>query len=557
MRAEYIKIHNFRTFADIEVKLSSYSLLIGANNSGKSNVIDAIRIFYEKDIKYEENRDFPKFETEDNESWIEIQFRPSEDEFKLLKEDYRLLDGTFKVRKYLQSSERDDEGKPKNGIYAYVGGNISNSRFYGAKNVQQAKFGEIIYIPAVSKLDEHTKLTGPSAFRDLINAVLKKIMIVSPSYSELKTAFEQFGSKLKTETTSDGQSLSLIETEITNEISDWGTSFELFINPITPEDLVKSLVGHQVQDRALGQSLDPKCYGQGFQRHLIFTLIKLSARYTAPDKKVTPKDFSPQLTWLLFEEPEAFLHPGQIDILDISLREISNSDGSQVLITTHSPEFVSMNIEDLPALIRLCKDGKYTVVGQVTDATLSTLFFDNQRDLADWLAAGIPIHPDDLMIDMESIKYALWLDPRRCSAFFANKVLLVEGPTETALIRYLLGMGQMPGPIGGVFILDTMGKFNLHRFMNLLRELRIYHAVLYDYDNGKYPNVDNTILAAKNAYTINVDMFPQDIEGFLGIPHAGRDHRKPQHVMYYLNQGKIPQECLNDLILKIRMLLGC
>ncbi|MDW8289067.1 MAG: AAA family ATPase, partial [Flammeovirgaceae bacterium] len=74
MRAVAIKIHNFRTFADAELSLSPYSLLVGANNTGKSNLIDAIRVFYEKDIKYEEGRDFPKFPVADKESWIEIQF---------------------------------------------------------------------------------------------------------------------------------------------------------------------------------------------------------------------------------------------------------------------------------------------------------------------------------------------------------------------------------------------------------------------------------------------------------------------------------------------------
>jgi hypothetical protein len=162
-------------------------------------------------------------------------------------------------------------------------------------------------------LDDHTKLTGPSALRDLINSVLKKIMDSSSAYGELKSAFNEFGGKLKNEVTGEGHSLSGIETAISQDIQDWGTSFELFVNPVTPDDLVKTLVGHRVHDKALGQTQDPKSYGQGFQRHLIFTLIKLSARYMTPDRTSTSKEFSPQLTWLLFEEPEAFLHPSQID----------------------------------------------------------------------------------------------------------------------------------------------------------------------------------------------------------------------------------------------------
>ena len=558
MRAIAITIHNFRTFAHAELRLSPYSLLVGANNTGKSNLIEAIRVFYEKDIKYEEGRDFPKFPTVDKESWIEIQFEPSPAEFALLKDEYRLPDGTFRVRKYLQSSETDDEGNPKNGIYAYVGGTLSNSRFYGAKNVQQGKFGEVIHIPSVSKLDEHTKLTGPSALRDLINNVLKKIMGSSPAYTALKSAFDDFESALKTETTPDGQSLQKLESEISAEINEWGTSFELFVTPIAPDELVKNLVGHGIKDHTLGQTQDTKSYGQGFQRHLIFTLIRLAARYNAPPAvSTTKKDFSPRLTWILFEEPEAFLHPSQIDALNASMGKIAADEGSQILITTHNPQFVSRNIEDLPSLARLCKTGAQSTIKQVSNAALQSILATNQQDLAKWQAASIQIEPDDFQVDMESVKYALWLNPLRCSAFFANRILLVEGATEAALIGYMLNEGQIPNPSGGVFVFDAIGKYNIHRFMNLFGEFGIPHAVLYDHDSGKPTGIpiETTIQASQNACTIGIDHFGQDLETYLGIPPAGRHDRKPQHVMWHFKQGKIDSAKLSGLAGKIRALL--
>lgn len=555
MRVVSIKIHNFRTFADVELHLTPYSLLLGTNNAGKSNLIDAIRVFYEKDISYDESRDFPKFATSDTEVWIEIQYKPTAEEFATLKDDYQLSDGTFRVRKYLQSTEADSEGKTKTGIYAYVGGNLSNARFYGAKNIQQGKLGEIIYIPAVSKLDDHTKLTGPSALRDLVNAVLKKIMGSSVAYTKLKAAFDEFETVIKTETTEDGQSLQRLEADITDEINGWGTSFKFSVNPISPDELIKSLIGHGVQDHALDKIQDTKSYGQGFQRHLIFTLIRLSARYKNPP--VATKDFSPRMTWILFEEPEAFLHPGQIDVLDESLDKIIMDEGNQVLITTHSPRFVSRNIADLPALIRLCKTTAETSAKQISREILDSILNTNQHDLSAWKAAGIPIHPDDLQMDMESVKYALWLNPHRCSAFFANKILLVEGATESALIGYMFEEGLIHNPTGGVFIFDSIGKYNIHRFMNLFGELGIPHAVLYDHDNGKTTGglVESTINSSINGFTLGIDCFGQDLEAFLGIPPAGRADRKPQHVMYHLKQGKIAEDKLKGLASKVQTLL--
>lgn len=556
MRAETIKIHNFRTFDDAEFIVNPYTLFIGANNAGKSNLIDAIRVFYEKDIKFDESRDFPKFPTSDQESWIEIKFRPSIQELAALKTEYKSPDNTFLVRKYLLTNEKDDDNKSKSGgIFAYINGQISNSRFYGAKNVQQGKFGEVIYIPAVSKLDDHTRLTGPSALRDLLNSVLKKVVDTSPSYKELVTAFETFGSNIKSEETQEGTSLQKIENDISQELEEWSTSFELFLNPVAADEIVKSLIGHRIQDKVLGQSMDPRCFGQGFQRHLIFTLIKLSSRYSAPLKSPNQKEFSPELTWILFEEPEAFLHPSQIEVMDASLRTITENESTQIIISTHNPEFVSLNIEDLPSLIRICRSGQSSSVSQIDQDTLNSIISENQRDLESWKASGIGINDDDLQMDMECLKYALWLDSRRCGVFFANKVLLVEGATETALFRYLYDKKMISHPPGGVFFFDTLGKYNIHRFMNLLGELKIQHSILYDGDNGKNPAIDLTIHSSENQYTIGIDCFPIDLEEFLCIQHADKPHRKPQHVMFCINQNKVKPEKLVELANKINKLL--
>jgi len=42
--------------------LMDYSLIVGPNNAGKSTIIDAIRVFYEKDgYKYKWDRDKPYY----------------------------------------------------------------------------------------------------------------------------------------------------------------------------------------------------------------------------------------------------------------------------------------------------------------------------------------------------------------------------------------------------------------------------------------------------------------------------------------------------------------
>ena len=556
MIVKSIRIHNFRTFDDGEITLCPYSSLVGANNSGKTNIIDALRVFYEKDLKYQESRDFPKFEVAGREVWVEIEYLPSTEEFQSLKDEYKLANSTFRVRKYFQSSEKDAEGKLKSGIYAYTGGSLSDSRFYGAKNVQQGKLGDIIYIPAVSKLDETTKLTGPSPLRDLLNSVVKRVMENSASYASLKESFEAFEKGIKNESTSDGQSLARLEKDITKEISDWGTRFELTIGAVSPDDLVKGLVDHRIFDSDLGVCQESKCYGQGFQRHLIFTLIRLAAKYTSEKPTPSRKEFSPEMSVILFEEPEAFLHPAQIAVLDQSIRTLTKSPGTQVLISTHNPLFVSRSIQDLPSLTRLHRDGAKARPYRVSEEQLANIIFLNQDALKAWVASGILLSEDDLTTEMETLKYSLWLDSRRCAGFFANRILLVEGQTEVALFDYLINSGQIKVPREGVFIFDSLGKFNIHRFMNLFASLGIPHSVLYDDDNGKNAIVSSTIQNAKNGLTIGIDSFPKDIEDFLGIPPADKPHKKPQHVMYQVAQGKVSADRMDELCTKVAKVLS-
>lgn len=140
-------------------------MLVGENNVGKTNIFTALRLFYEDNLKYQKEIDFPKLDT-DEESWVELAFETTEDEQESLKDEYRSQDKILKVRRYFQSKDRAVKTNQSN-IYAYESGKLSQSLFYGARNVSMAKLGSIIYIPAVSKTDEAVKLSGPSPFPHL------------------------------------------------------------------------------------------------------------------------------------------------------------------------------------------------------------------------------------------------------------------------------------------------------------------------------------------------------------------------------------------------------
>lgn len=549
-----IKIHNFRSISECTLKLADYSLLIGANNAGKSNVMDVLRIFYEKGLKYESSRDFPKFETDDRESWMEIEYKLSDDEYTNLKDEWRQPENTLKIHKNFETSQKGSDGKIKLGIYAYnQEGQISNDYFYGAKNVQQGKLGNIIFIPAASKLDEHTKLTGPSPLRELINDILKKLIKTSGAFKKLTAEFQLFSKGIKEEETDENKSLLGLEEDITSSLTEWDAKFELDVAPVTEADIVKNLISYKIVNTDIDERMEASQFGQGFQRHLIFTLIRTAAKYQAPSTPLKKKEFKPDLTVLLFEEPEVFLHPIQQSILCRSLKTVGSTDGQQVLISSHSPYFVSHHTDDLPSIIRLNKQSHCTNTGQIDSITLKEIFVNNRR-INDLIAAA---DDDDFKEEMETVKYFLWLNSERCGIFFAQQVLLVEGATERVLLNYLFDIGKLEMPNGGVFVLDCFGKYNIHRFMNLLEPFKINHSVLFDGDGDTdvHKLIRTLIDDSKNRYTRKIDRFTSDIESFLDIEKSAQAHRKPQHVMFKVMNGQVSEEKIVQLIDKVNALI--
>lgn len=552
MKAVEIKIHNFRSILDATIRLEPLSLIAGANNAGKSNVVDAIRLFY-SDLKWDQERDTPKVPTGDTESWVEIEFQPTQDEIAQLKDEYKSATGTFRVRNYV-SPGRAADGKARVGYYAYEQDRLSDNLFYGAKNVGTGKVGRVVYIPAVSKIDDNTKLTGPSVLRELVGEVLHKVVANSPAYQALTRAFGTFEGEIKTQQSDDGRSLQMLELEITDAIKGWDAAFTLGIQSVQPDEILKSLIKPQLTDETHGGEVDQSRFGAGFQRHLIYTLIKLAAHHSHPPK--TPadgkKEFSPQLTWILFEEPEAFLHPSQEEVLFDSLLELVNDQVTQVLLTTHSSRFVSRSMNDLTRLIRLRRDVGVTSSYQISQAQLDQLF--NDALVADDTITPIGTSPEDVnkAAMMAALKTELWLQPTRTAAFFCQRVILVEGPSEAALYSYLTTRRIFAPPVKGLSVIDCMGKYNIHRFVALLSGFGIDHSVLYDGDNGGAHDVEVTaaIHQMKTSFTKRITRLDCDLETELGITPLQRhlDHRKPQHVLYHLESAIVDEAKLAVVI---------
>ena len=551
MRLNGVKIHNFRGILDQDIELKNYSLLVGANNSGKSTFIDAVRAFYEKDgFKFNKAKDFPYFATKDKESWIELTFQLNDDEYESLADDYKLSSRELNVRRYFQASEKVREGK----IFAYRNdGKLSDEPFYGARNVQAGKFGELVYIPAVSTVDEYAKLSGPSALRNLLTNIMGDVVKDGQAYENFVNSVSDFGNTVRDERTQDDRSLSGLENSLNELLKSWDTKFALSISPPSAAEVIRQMIDWELVDNAHGKPQYIDHYGTGFQRHFIYSLIQISSRYTGEKPAKKSKDFTPVMNLVLFEEPEAFLHPPQQDILARKLMSLASSNQMQIVCATHSAHFVSKNTDYIPSIVRLSRQDGLVIKYQIDEDSWKHIVESNQ-EIND-IAKKHPkmkrlLDSDDLKPEMEAVKHFLWLNADRSSIFFANHVLLVEGPTEVAIINRLISDGKINDGDCGLSVVDCIGKYNIHRFMNLLSHLGIPHSVIYDDDNNKneHEDINNLIETSKHpTFTLKSKRIMGDIETILGLPVSNADHRKPQHAMYLYEIGGIDEAKLSEL----------
>lgn len=574
MNIKSLKIHNFRSIKDAFFNLYDYSILVGSNNAGKTNIFTALRIFYEDHISFNERIDFPKFEIDDNESWIDIEFLLTDMESNNLKEEYKNPGNILKVRKYLKSDNKDKVKSKQSNIYAYEKSFLSDNLFYGAKNIGHTKLGSILYIPEVTKTDENLKLSGPSPLRNVISFVMSKVTKTSESFENLRKAFKDFNINFEQEASKDGFSLTKLKEDINYELKEWDVEFGFNINPIKPEQIIKNLVSHYAVDKHLDGEIEVKSFGQGLQRHLIYTLIKLSSQYVEI-KTYKQKEFSPEFNFILFEEPEAFLHPSQQENLNRSLRSLSSEQGTQVVISTHSPFFISRNIEEISSLAKLKRENGITQIFQVSENIRNAIISENNE-----LALLFKTKLNDPTIDSrtkekikrklgdtdnikrmeeESIRYQLWLDSERCCGFFAESVIICEGASEKVFLEYLLKSKWTDLSERKLYVLDSMGKYNIHRYMNLFKELGITHSILADKDKNDniHKIINQFILDNRNPFTKGIYFFKNNIEAFLEInpPPKNRRDKKPLNIMWNYFKNKISDEKLNELNKIIRDLI--
>jgi len=206
--------------------------------------------------------------------------------------------------------------------------------------------------------------------------------------------------------------------------------------------------------------------GHGTIRTAIFTLLLMRDVAEKFERKVGRKDYM-----VLFEEPELFLYPKIIKQLRDLIYQVSEDNlPYQVLCASHSASMIDIS-KPKSSIVRLVEESNRTRIYQVNDEFLKQ-------------AKGIK---SDLELRQEMFE-VLRFNPFICESFYADEVLLVEGPTEEIIARAFL---QYEGPQKDLFVLNCGTVSNIPFYQRIFSRFNIKYHIIFDTDKAVVSGVDS------------------------------------------------------------------
>lgn len=431
-----LKVSNFRKLAKTEMEFQpGLNVLVGANNIGKTAVIDALR-----SLLAGHDEPYPRLDAEDihcpkggvpsGDIVFQYLFRglDADDEADFLAALKPSATGELEAHITVRYSEPDKVGRLR--VKRWCGDHedvgltsdmMENLRGVYLPPLRDASQG--LRPSRASRLSRLFQLLADEQGREGINAELKK----------LDEALKQ-------------------RPPIINTHSAIATRHGSMLGPQLAQALEIGLSASDFHRLASRLSLSVDTFeieqnGLGFN-NLIFMAVVLSELAKNPDASYRS---------LIVEEPEAHLHPQLQAILLRYLESVQTTAGEkpvQIFVTSHSPNFAS--IADLDSLTCLVDAGP-------TIETFSPRY----------IAFGIG----------KREKLRRYLDVTRAELFFARRVIFVEGAAELMLTSVLAEKVGFKLREHAVSLISVEG-LNFDSFLPLFGEkaLKIPVAVITDAD---------------------------------------------------------------------------
>lgn len=430
MKFETIQIQNFRNFKDIKIKLSNKNVFFGMNDVGKTNFLFALRFVFDKSIRKNgfSNSDFYNKDTSNPiEIIVKINIKDinDEDNAKIrsrIKGNIRSSQDSVYIKLEATYNESEMSADP----ILYWGGDLS-------------ELGEIRTRGYTTDLDSIFNVFYINAYVDLYRFFKKNATTL-----------------LKNDDKSDALKMEKIRNTIdmlNNKISSLSgiKKFEKEVSPryqLYRNDSIEIKVKSEIAVNGLYENVIPyirqegtdnlyPTSGEGRKKLLVYSIYGLLAENEEATK----------INLFLIEEPGNHLHRA----LQLSLSRylFNESDSKYLFLTTHSSLILTeMNQVNL---VRIYNSNKINS---------ASIFYE---------------------VPKEYKNLRLKLNKGLSEAIFADRVLLVEGPSEEVLFSRVLRAVNPCYEIQGIYILPVLG-INFKRYIDILHALNICCIVKTDND---------------------------------------------------------------------------
>ena len=525
MRLREVRIKNFRNLVDVTVPVGDATVLIGANNSGKTAFLEAVRIaltrnpaargqvFHGYDYHMSKSGQSP----EDSEGIeIELWFRedqPGEWPDSLIQALDQIIQ-TDPVRdldsiRMLLTSKHDSETRALVTKWEFLtlDGKVLDKATADVRNLNRfLGYVRIFYLSAIRNPQEEFSATSqfwsrilrdlkiPDEQRALIADQLAK---VNEDLLKADSRLEQVRTALDA-----GQKIMEMGAEHTTSIQ---------ALPVRPWDLM-SKAEVVVQGRGTEVGFPLSRHGQGTQ-----SLAVLSVFQSYIDVLLKPTFQQETEAILALEEPEAHLHPQATRALAANLGQLE----SQKLMSSHSPYFIQeIPFKQIRMFRRKGPASKVLYIKQsfsteVPEAIGLATFCSNNADNFDYddhtstlTVRGrleepecrklIKLYPNKAdvhtalrRLQAESEIYVsneelgkLETDAKRIrgEVLFARGWLLCEGQSEYLLLRYFAELKGTSLDAAGVSLIDFQNNGSPGSFVALARSFDIPWVMICDND---------------------------------------------------------------------------
>lgn len=439
MRLKTLYIKGFRNFKEATINFNNQSLIIGANDVGKTNLLYALRIlldrgFSDLDLELKES-DFYAYE-ETNEVIITAFFDDIKEDCILSKMKGDISGDGNLVIKYLATKGEDykffcgksdaDEDLHEYAIPYYR--KVLNIKYINSKRDFWGYINKTKNILLQQAKEDRSAETidMDDALYKQISDKLKEVDSQIPELSYVKNATEQINEELN--------KLAIHNQEQKVVFDTASTDTDSVINKISITSK------HGDKKLLIG--------GEGRLNQIYLSLWASQNRIS---------EYSNEVSILCVEEPEAYLHPHQQRELARYLCQVLKG---QVILTSHSPYIVC---EFSPnSIMRLYKDDQETKVA--SDGCSSVI------------EEGV-----------DGFGYRMSVIP--AEAFFADCVILVEGQSELIFYKTLAKQIGIDLDRLNISILSVEGV-GFYTYAKILGALGIYWVARTDNDIFKIQHQD-------------------------------------------------------------------